>query len=147
MRHLLDSNCFYFLTISLMLAFPKLLLLRTAFFMLVMWLPMLLAPKTFRAIMEKMLKNTDIVRIRAFITMIIWFLFLSVYQRFSNGRAMFFSIFGYLSLIKWAVLMRFPSYGYNKYKWFYSTPMGSLVTSLLIILFSLFTIRVACVKI
>ncbi|MEI7558501.1 MAG: hypothetical protein WCJ45_07035 [bacterium] len=52
-----------------MIAFPKLLLLRTAFFMLVVGLPMLFAPKTFRLIMEKTLKNSDIVRIRGFITM------------------------------------------------------------------------------
>ena len=130
-----------------MFAFPKLLLLRTAFFMLVIWLPLLFAPKAFRTIVEKMLKNTDIIRVRAFITMIIWFLFLSVYQKFNNGRAMFFSIFGYASLIKWAVLMRFPHRGYNKYKWFYSTPTGSLICWLLILLFSLFTIRVAWYKI
>ena len=130
-----------------MVAFPQLLLFWTAFFMLVIWLPMLFAPKTFRSIMEKTLKNTDIVRVRAFITMIIWLLFLGVNQTFNNGWAMFFSIFGYISLIKWAVLMRFPHMGYNKYKWFYSTPTGSLVTSLLIIAFSLFTLWVAVMKI
>jgi len=97
--------------------------------------------------MEKTLKNTDIIRIRAFITMIIWFLFLAVNQTFNNGWAMFFSIFGYVSLLKWAVLIRFPNIWYKKYKWFYSTSTGSLVTSLLIILFSLFTVRVALMKI
>lgn len=130
-----------------MVAFPKLLLLRTAFFMLVVWLPMLFSPKIFRSIMEKTLKNSDIIRIWAFITMIIWFLFLSVYQKFNNGWSMFFSIFGYISLIKWLVLLRFPMYGYNKYKWFYSTTLGSLIIWLLVLLFSLFTIRVACYKI
>ena len=138
---------FIFLPYFLMFTFPKLLLLWMAFFMLVMWLPMLFASKAFRSIMEKTLKNSDIIRVWAFITMLIWFLFLSVYQKFSNGRAMFFSIFGYVSLIKWAVLMRFPHIGYNKYKWFYSTPTGSLVTSFLVIAFSLFTIRVALMKI
>jgi len=130
-----------------MFTFPELLLLWTAFFMLVIGLPMLFVPKTFRSIMEKTLKNSDIIRVWAFITMIIWFLFLSVYQKFSNGRAMFFSIFGYISLIKWAVLMRFPTMGYKKYTWFYSTSTWSLVTSLLILLFSLFTIWVALMKI
>ena len=130
-----------------MLAFPKLLLLWTAFFMLVMWLPLLFAPKTFKAVADKMLKNTDIIRIRAFITMFIWFLFLTVNQTITNGWAMFFSIFGYVSLLKWTLLMRFPRMEYNKYTWFYSTSTGSLVTSLLIILFSLFTLRVAVMKI
>ena len=130
-----------------MIAFPKLLLLWTAFFMLVMWLPLLFAPKTFKAVADKMLKNTDIVRIRAFVTLLVWFLFLIVNQTFTHGWAMFFSIFGYVSLIKWALLMRFPRMGYNKYTWFYSTSTGSLITSLLIILFSLFTLRVAVIKI
>ncbi len=130
-----------------MIAFPKLLLLRTAFFMLVVGLPMLFAPKTFRLIMEKTLKNSDIVRIRGFITMFLWLFFLAVNPSISNGWAMFFSIFGYISWIKWAVLMRWPHYGYNKYKRFYSTPTWSLVTSLLVIFFSLFTIRVAIMKI
>lgn len=130
-----------------MVAFPTLLLLWTAFFMLVIWLPMLFAPKTFRSIVEKTLKNTDIVRIRAFIILFIWLFFLAVNPTFTNGWEMFFSIFGYTSLIKWMVLMRFPNWGYNKYKWFYSTPTGSLVTSLLIVAFSLFTIRVALMKI
>ena len=130
-----------------MVAFPKLLLLWIAFFMLLIWLPMLFAPRTFRSIAEKMFKNTDIIRIRAFITMLIWLLFLAVNQTFNNGWAMFFSIFGYLSLIKWAILMRFPHMGYDKYTWFYSTSTGSLVTSLLIFAFSLFTVRVACYKI
>jgi hypothetical protein len=138
---------FLFPSYILMIAFPKLLLLWTAFFMLVMWLPMLFAPKTFRLVAERMLKNTDFVRIRAFITLLIWFLFLSVYQTFTNGWAMFFSIFGYVSLIKWTVLMRFPHVGYSKYKWFYSTSTWSLLASLLIVLFSLFTLRVALIKI
>jgi len=129
------------------MAFPKLLLLRTAFFMLVIWLPMLFAPKAFRTIVERMLKNTDIIRVRAFITMIVWFLFLSVYQKFNNGWAMFFSLFGYISLLKWVVLMRYPHWGYKKYKWFYSTPTGSFICWLLIFLFSLFTIRVALMKV
>lgn len=130
-----------------MFAFPKLLLLRTAFFMLVVWLPMLFAPKTFRLIMEKTLKNSDIVRIRSFITLFIWLFFLAVNPIFTNGWEMFFSIFWYVSLIKWTVLMRWPHYGYNKYKWFYSTSTWSFVTWLFVLLFSLFTIRVAVMKI
>ncbi len=130
-----------------MVAFPKLLLLWTAFFMLTIGLPMLFAPKTFRAIMEKTLKNSDIVRVRAFLTMLLWFLFLTVYQSFNNGWAMFFSIFGYSSLIKWLVLLRFPNYAYGKYRWFYSSSMGSFLTWLLVLAISLFTIRVALMKI
>jgi hypothetical protein len=130
-----------------MIIFPKLLLLWTAFFMLAIWFPMLFAPKTFRSIMEKTLKNYDIIRIRAFITMIIWLLFLSVYQKFTHGRMMFFSLFGYISLIKWLVLLRFPMYGYNKYTWFYSTRLGSFLSWLFVLLFSAFTLRVALYKI
>lgn len=130
-----------------MLAFPKLLLLWTALFMLAVGLPMLFAPKKFKLIMEKTLKNTDIIRVWAFITMIIWFLYLTVYQTFNNGWAMFFSIFGYVSLIKWVVLLRFPNYGYNKYKWLYSGRVWSLITGLVVLLFALFLIRIALYKI
>lgn len=130
-----------------MLAFPQLLLLWTAFFMLTIGLPALFAPKTFWVVLDKTLKNLDIMRIWAFITMLIWFLFLSVYQKFDNGRAMFFSIFGYLSLLKWLVFLRFPTWGYKKYTWFYRTRMGCTLIWIGILLFSLFTIRVALMKI
>jgi|GEM_PF-2677345 len=54
-----------------MFDFPQLLLLRMAFFILAFGLPMLFAPKSFMAIMDKTLKNFDIVRVRAFFTMLI----------------------------------------------------------------------------
>lgn len=108
---------------------------------------MLFAPKTFSAIMEKNLKNADIVRVRSLITMIIGFLFLTVYQKFDNGRAMTFSIFGYLSLIKGLVLLRFPARGYAKYKRFYKTSTGLLVTGLVVALFAFFVARIALIKI
>lgn len=138
---------FIFLPYIFMVIFPKLLLLWSAFFMLSMWLPALFAPKIFIRILEKTLKNTDIVRLWAFITMIIWLLFLSVYRKFNHGWAMFFSFFWWLSLLKGLVLLRFPGYGYTKYKWFYAKPVGSIVMWLLICLFALFTIRVAYYRI
>ncbi|MFA6256370.1 MAG: hypothetical protein WC606_04255 [Candidatus Absconditabacterales bacterium] len=115
--------------------------------MLAIGLPALFVPKTFISIVDKTLKNSDIIRVWAFITMIIGLLFLSVYQKFTGGWAMFFSIFGWLSLLKGLVLLRFPSYGHTKYKWFYVKPVGSIVMGVIILLFSLFTIRVACYKI
>ncbi len=130
-----------------MFTFPELLLLWTAFFIVAFGLPMLFAPKTFRSIMEKTLKNSAIVRIWAFITMIIWFLFLSVYQKFNNGWAMTFSIFGYISLLKWLVLLRFPTRGQTKYKWFYSTATASVVLGIIVILFAAFLTWIALMKI
>lgn len=138
---------FIFLPYFLMVLFPKLLLLWTAFFMLTMWLPALFAPKAFIRVIGNSIKNTDIVRVWAFITMIIWLLFLSIYQKFTASRLMFFSLFGYLSLLKWLVLLRFPNYGYKKYKRFYSKPMGSVIIWIFVVLFSLFMLRVACYKI
>ena len=130
-----------------MIAFPKLLLLWTSFFIVAFGLPMLFAPKAFKSIMEKTLKNLDIVRVRAFITMIIWFLFLSVYQKFDNGRTMTFSIFGYISLLKWLVLLRFPTWGQTKYKWFFSSATGLLLWGILVILFAAFLTWIALMKI
>lgn len=130
-----------------MFTFPELLLLWTSFFILVFGLPMLFAPKTFKTILQKMLKNSDIVRIRAFITMIIWFLFLSVYQKFDNGRAMFFSIFGYASLLKWLVLMWWPSRTGIKYKRYYSSNMWSILMGILCVLFAAFLVWIALMKI
>lgn len=130
-----------------MIAFPKLLLLWTSFFIVAFGLPMLFAPKAFKSIMEKTLKNLDIVRVRAFITMIIWFLFLSVYQKFDNGRTMTFSIFGYISLLKWLVLLRFPTWGQTKYKWFFSSTTGLLLWGILVILFAAFLTWIALMKI
>lgn len=131
----------------LMFAFPQLLLLWTAFFILAFWLPMLFAPKVFTSIIEKTLKNLDIVRIWAFLTMIIWFLFLSVYQKFDNGRAMTFSIFGYISLLKGLILLRFPTYGHNKYKWFYSTTTSCMFLGGIVVLFAVFLSWIALMKI
>lgn len=138
---------FTFLPYFLMVLFPKLLLLWTAFFILAMWLPALFAPKTFIRVMENSLKNTDIVRVWAFIVMILWLLFLSVYQKFTASRLTFFSLFGYLSLLKWLVLLRFPNYGYKKYKRFYSKPIGSITMWIFVVLFSLFILRIAYYKI
>ncbi len=130
-----------------MFAFPQLLLLRTAFFILAFWLPMIFAPKVFKSIIEKTLKNFDIVRVRAFITMLIWFLFLSVYQKFNNGRAMTFSIFGYLSLLKGLILLRFPTCGHAKYKRFYSTVTASVILGIIVVLFAAFLTWIALIKI
>ncbi len=129
-----------------MFTFPELLLLRTAFFIVAFGLPMIFTPKTFKSIMEKTLKNLDIIRIRAFITLIIWFFFLSVYQKFDQGWAMTFSIFGYISLLKWLVLLRFPTRGQTKYKMFLSTATGLLLWGVIVILFAAFLTWIALVK-
>lgn len=130
-----------------MFTFPQLLLLWMAFFMLAIWLPALFAPKKFISILDKTLKNSDIVRVWAIITMIIGFLFLTVYQKFDNWRAMLFSIFGYLSLIKWLFLLRFPTWAYTKYKKFYAKPIGSMIIWIFVLLFAAFTVWVALMKI
>lgn len=129
-----------------MIIFPKLLLLWTVFFMLSMWLPALFVPKKFIAVVDKTLKNSDIIRVWAFITMIIWLLFLSVNSQFVGGRPIFFSIFGWLSLLKWLFLLRFPMRGQAKYKFFYAKPVWSLCMWAIILLFSLFMLWVAYYK-
>lgn len=126
-----------------MVAFPQLLLLWTAFFILAFWLPMIFAPKVFKTVMERVLKNSDLVRIWAFITMIIWFLYLCVYQKFDQGWMMTFSIFGYISLLKWLVLLRFPAWGKTKYKWFFSSSVGLVFWGIFVLLFAVFLAWIA----
>ena len=70
-----------------------------------------------------------------------------VYQAFNNGRAMFFSIFGYASLLKGAVLMRRPSWANTKYKRYYSTKMGSMLMGIICIVFAAFMTWIALAKI
>ncbi len=121
-----------------MVVFPKLLLLWTAFFMLSIALPAVFAPKAFIRVLDSTLKNSDVVRTWAFITMLIWFLYLSVYRKFDQGLMMIFSIFGWLSLLKWLFLLRFPLWGHAKYKLLYSTVTWSVIIGICIVLFSVF---------
>lgn len=130
-----------------MIAFPKLLLLWTAFFMLIFGLPALFTPKIFKNVLEKFLKNSELIRMWGFIVMILWFFYLMVYQAFNNGRAMFFSIFGYASLLKGAVLMRWPSRANTKYKRRYSSKMWSMLIGIICIFFALFMTRIALAKV
>jgi len=44
--------------------FPQVLLLRTAFFYLIVGLPMLFAPTTFKKGLERLIKNEDMMRTR-----------------------------------------------------------------------------------
>ncbi len=143
---LLRDNFYLFINM-LMFTFPQILLLWTALFMLVFGLPALFAPKTFKSVLEKFLKNTELMRIRWFIVMILWFFYLMVYQAFNNGRAMFFSIFGYASLLKWIVLMRWPSWANIKYKRYYSSTLGSILMGSICVLFAAFMAWIALVKI
>jgi hypothetical protein len=53
-----------------MIAFPKLLLLWTAFYFLSVALPMIFAPKTLGRVMDKIIKNLDLVRILSFLVML-----------------------------------------------------------------------------
>ncbi len=130
-----------------MFTFPQLLLLFWALIILAMWLPLLFVPKKFKPILERILKNSDIVRVWAFLMMLIWFLFLSVYQKFDNGWAMIFPIFGYIELLKWLTTFRFPSWGRTKYKWFFSKPVQSFIMGILVILVAVFIAWVALMKI
>lgn len=129
-----------------MIDFPQLLLLWTAFYLLVFWLPALFAPKTFRSVLEKSVKNSDLVRIRWFVIIILWLLYLSVYQSLNNGWAMFFSLFWYASLLKGTVFMRWPSWLKTKYTWFFSSSTWSVVMWIACVVFSAFVTWLGLVK-
>jgi len=60
---------------------------------------------------------------------------------------MTFSIFGYLSLLKGLILLRFPTLGHTKYKRFYSTVTASVVLGIIVVLFAAFLAWIALMKI
>ncbi len=126
---------------------PKLLLLWMVFFMLSLALPALFAPKKFIAVLDKTLKNSDIVRVWWFLTMIIWLFFLAVHWKFGHRRLLIFPVFGWLSLIKWLFLLWFPVWWQSKYKFFYAKPLQAILLGLGILLFCLFLLRIAYFKI
>jgi len=144
------KTCWFFICVIFillpyicMLAFPQLLLLWRAFFMLTICLPALFAPTKFIRILDKTLKNSDIVRVWSFMTMLLWLLFLSVHRKFTQWWLMVFSLFGWLSLLKGVFLLRFPEWGHTKYKRFYSGLMWSIFIGIFTLIFSLFLIRLA----
>lgn len=129
-----------------MIDFPQLLLFWTAFYLLVFWLPALFAPKTFRSVLEKTVKNVDFVRVRWFVIIVLWLLYLTVYQSLNNGWVMFFSIFWYVSLLKGTVFMRWPSWLKTKYTWFFSKKLWSIFMGVVCVIFSALIAWVALMK-
>lgn len=104
-----------------MVAVPKLLLLWLVLFYVVVALPALFAPDRFKKVIDRFVKNEDMIRLASFVTFIFGFLFLLVYARLDGTRYMLFSILGYLCLIKAIVNLRFPAYAVRKAKWFYGS--------------------------
>lgn len=126
---------------------PQVLLLWTAFFFLIIGLPALFAPTKFRKVLEKSLKNEDVVRTRWVITLLFGLPFLAIYQAIDVSWGLLFSLFGYACLIKGAVLTIFPSYGQRKYKMVYNTDIKVIIIGIAILVVCALLTWIALAKI
>jgi len=127
--------------------YPQVLLLWTAFFFLVVWLPAVFAPAKFVKAIEKMTKNEDTMRTRWVITLLFGLGYLTVYQAIDGSRGLLFSLFGYLCLLKGLRLIRIPSYAMNKFKMAYNTPGKSIIIGIAILICSILFAWIALAKI
>jgi len=87
---------------------PKMLMVATAIFLTVMFLPSLMDTKSFRKSLKKLLGDETLVKIMSIVYMIIAFLFLSVSWKLKGGWHILIPIIGWLMLIKGIVWYWFP---------------------------------------
>ncbi|MBU1758882.1 hypothetical protein KKG31_07295 [Patescibacteria group bacterium] len=99
-----------------MVALPKLLLLWTALFMLIIGLPGLFTPAATKKVFLNAVKNPEVIRVWGFAALLFGFLFLLVQYAFNATWYLVFAIFGRLSLIKGIVYIWFPSFVDKKVK-------------------------------
>ncbi len=129
-----------------MIAIPKLLLLRTVFFFLVWALPMIINPKFSVGLIEKLTKNTELSFLLGFILLVIAFLYLLVYVNLDGTWYMMFSIIGYLTLLKWAVMMSLPRHAAKNAKRMYGTASMTRIMWILTLVVAAFILRATLVK-
>ena len=128
--------------------YPQVLLLRTAFFFfLVVGLPALFAPAQFVKVLEKIVKNEDMMRTRGVITLLFWLAYLTVYQAIDGTWGLLFSLFGYLCLLKGLRLIWIPSYALKKFKMLYNTKGKAMIIGIAILVCSVLLTWIALAKI
>jgi len=102
-------------------------------------IPAILYPKKWQKVMKKALKEESLVRLSAFVTFIISFLFLSVHWKFNGGWFMIIPIIGWLTLLKGFMLLWFPGSIYKMAKKVYlkSETATTLMAFIGLIVFSI----------
>lgn len=129
-----------------MISIPKLLLLWTVFSFLIFVFPMLFAPDAIRKVMDKVVKNYELIRFWGLITLIFWFLYLMVHYALDWTWYMIFSILGRLCLLKALILMWFPKFIADKYRIYYGSKASTMIAWTVILFVSIFFAWVAVVK-
>lgn len=126
-----------------MVAFPKLLLLWTALFLVVFLVPMLFKPKAFIKVIDRVVKNTDLVWVRSFVALLFGLLYLGVYWKLDGTWPMVFAIFGWLSIVKGVVNFWFPGFAQKKAKIFYKTVPMMRLMGIITLIFTVFLVWVS----
>ena len=126
---------------------PKLLLLWTVLFFLVWALPMIFNPKFSVGLVEKLVKNEELSFLLGFILLVVWFLYLLVYVKLDGTWYMIFSIIGYLTLLKWVVMMCLPKYAKSNAARIYGTIPMTRIMWILVFVIALFVLWVGLIKI
>jgi hypothetical protein len=81
------------------------------------------------------------------ITLLFGLPFLAIYQAIDATWGLLFSLFGYVCLIKGAVLILFPSYGQKKYKLVYNTNAKAITIGIAILVVCALFVWIALTKI
>lgn len=118
---------------------PRLLLFALVALLAIIDIPALVHPGRFRKAAKDFIKSDSNIRISGFFSLIIGFLFLSVYWKFSEGWMSLISALGWLAVLKGIIRICFPSYCRKTLK---NTILDSeksvAVTAFLVVLFGIF---------
>lgn len=138
---------FIFLSYVLMIAIPKLLLLRTIVSVLLFWIPALFAPTKVMKFIDNYLKNEELWRLLGVFVLIFAFLFFMVHVSFDGTWYMVFSILWRLSMIKGIRLVWFPTAWVNIAKSLYGKKTATMIMWVVTIVLCIFLLWVAVAKI
>lgn len=131
----------------MILEFPQVLLLWTALFLLIFWLPALFTPNKFLKVLDKLMKNEDLMRTRWIIALFFGLAYLTVYQAIDATWGVLFSLLGYASLIKGIVLIWYPGFAKTKFEWLYNTAGKVIAMGIVILIVALLCTWAALSKI
>jgi len=122
---------------------PQKLVLAMAAFMIIVLLPAIISPKKFREISTDLVADTKLLRVVGFMTLVIGFVFLSVYYKLTGGWIMTVSILGYIAVLKGIALIWTPEIGKTLYKKYYNTDKFFMIFGIAGILVSIGLIYIA----
>ncbi len=126
-----------------MVTFPVTLLLWSLIVIfLVFWIPALFVPKKLMSVLQKIMKNEEIIRLWGFFIFIIALLFFMVRYMFHGAWYIIFSILGVLALIKGFALIWYPKFSEMWGKIFYSQKILTIIVGAFLLLLSVYFILI-----